>query len=396
MYNPLYELALKQLINLPSDIQIIVLHPNYNQQHLLLNHFLGQTSPVYVRFNGQDLTHSQLVEQFDNEILIQTGTTKLDNITHFILDECDRADSQALDSYLPDLVSRTTARIVIMSRKVPQCLLEDGKLRERTCFIPVEKYYMLLDYAQHNSDQVLLQIRALGAGQVMLDGRIVDNWDGLLPRSLFFYLVDRGMTTRSQIFETFWPNLSVREATNVFHVTKRKISEVLGVDLTVYWSGFYHISPKINLNYDVILFSEMVQNSAVALLDDAVDLLRQAVSFYRGDFLTSMDSDWVLKRRQELHQTYSEALIGLAKAIEKSGEPKQALGLYLQAANTNRQREDIARSIMTIYRDMGFYEDAISIYKRLEDELEHSLGVSPASQLQNLAQAIQQEIIQKV
>ena len=72
------------------------------------------------------------------------------------------------------------------------------------------------------------------------------------------------MVTRAEIFQTFWPNLTTREATNVFHVTKRKISEVLGTELTVYGSSFYHISPQIQLSYDVSLFNQLVQDSDTA------------------------------------------------------------------------------------------------------------------------------------
>ncbi len=103
------------------------------------------------------------------------------------------------------------------------------------------------------------------------------------------------MVTRAEIFETFWPNLNTREATNVFHVTKRKISEVLGTELTVYGSGFYHISPKIQLSYDVSLFNQLVQDSDSPTADTTA--LRQALALYRGDYLISISMDWVVKRR---------------------------------------------------------------------------------------------------
>ena len=38
------------------------------------------------------------------------------------------------------------------------------------------------------------------------------------------------MATRDDIFNTFWPSLSIKEATNVFHVTKRKVNEILGFE----------------------------------------------------------------------------------------------------------------------------------------------------------------------
>ena len=40
--------------------------------------------------------------------------------------------------------------------------------------------------------------------------------------------------TRADIFKEFWPGLPIKSATNVFHVTKRKIGERLGCDLTSY------------------------------------------------------------------------------------------------------------------------------------------------------------------
>src|SRR5204863_8076031 len=143
-------------------------------------------------------------------------------------------------------------------------------------------------------------VYGLGPGQALINGKRIDQWDGLLPRSLFFYFVDRGMITRDEIFQTFWPTLSIREATNVFHVTKRKISEILGFDLTVYWSGFYRISPDIDLHYDVIKFAENVQNSVIADDDEASPLLQHAIYLYRGLFLSTIEMPWSIARRNEL------------------------------------------------------------------------------------------------
>jgi two-component SAPR family response regulator len=86
-----------------------------------------------------------------------------------------------------------------------------------------------------NSDQALynpqgqskptLETYALGRGYGIVNGQTINNWDGALPRNLFFYFVDHPLITRDQIFEVFWPRLATKDATNVFHVTKRKISE---------------------------------------------------------------------------------------------------------------------------------------------------------------------------
>src|SRR5258708_38786010 len=247
---------------------------------------------------------------------------------------------------------------------------------------------MLLDYPQQPADRVLLEVYGLGPGQALINGERIDHWDGLLPRSLFFYFVDRGMITRDEIFQTFWPTLSIREATNVFHVTKRKISEILGFDLTVYWSGFYRISPDIDLHYDVVKFIEDVQNSVVAEQQEASDLLERAIFLYRGLFLSTLDMEWAESRRHELKLTYADALSTLGRLRQREGDTQESLGLYSRAGTTQPQREDLAPAIMPLYATLGQSDRAIAAYNRLTDELKQNLGVGPDRQTSELAEQI--------
>jgi DNA-binding SARP family transcriptional activator len=392
MLNRLRTLAIQQLRALDADTRLIVIHPNYAEQHVVLGEFLSENA-VYVRFDGLKLTAAEMMAQLQSALDTQAGDLPLDKVGLLILDECDRAVSTDLDAFLSGLMPRVgKTRVLMFSRAIPRSLLTDAALRDQTALIPSDESAMLWDYAQAGGEQTLLEVRSFGEGRVYLNGRMVDDWDGLLPRSLFFYLVDRGMTTRNEIFETFWPALPVREATNVFHVTKRKISEVLGIDLTTYWSGFYRISPTIHLSYDVVLFTDLAQRSAVAPADEAVELLSRAVALYEGHFLSGSEAEWVKLRRGELAQSYGEALSSLAKAKQDVGHYQEALGLYLQAAANNRQREDLVSNVMQLYRELGMHADALAVYERLTGELRDDLGVMPAPQLQELAALIRREM----
>ncbi len=392
MLNTVHQKAVEQLKSLNKTSRLVILHPNYIRQRLLLSELL-RVPLVYVRFQGRELSLETLRSQLETALLLQTGNSSIAPGAQVLLDECDRAIPEALDTLLLEAVDAVgPGRVYVMLRRPPLYVFNNDALRRQTQFVPADDNLLLWDYARRGqSKSVLLEVYALGTGRVLRDGQPVDTWDGLLPRQLFFFLVDRGMTTRSDIFETFWPNLSVREATNVFHVTKRKISEVLGVDLTVYWSGFYHISETIELSYDVVQFSELVQSSVIAPTDEAVKLLDSAVHLYRDQFLMSLDMPWIERRRQELHQTYSEALISLARILEKRDQKHEALGLYLQAAATNRQREDVAMNLMLLFHELGMNADALKVYDLLHTELNRSLGVAPAPHLQLLAQQIAQE-----
>ena len=107
-----------------------------------------------------------------------------------------------------------------------------------------------------------LEIYAFGRGHAISNGQEIRIWDGALPRNLFFYFIDNPLVTRDQIFDIFWPKLSIKDATNVFHVTKRKITERISLyvvddenyELTSYSTGFYVPSDKIVRHYDVFDF----------------------------------------------------------------------------------------------------------------------------------------------
>lgn len=394
MFDNLRALAIRQLHALDSSIRIVVIHPNYAHQYVVLSEFMSSNA-AYVRFSGRKLDMDTLTVQVAQTLQNLDGTLDYGASQDIILDECDRAQPQAFDDMLLRLMQDyPNSRFIIFSRQIPECILQNGTLRAQSSFIPNDASFMLWDYALQDPAIKLLEVRAFGEGQVLLNGQPIDTWDGVLPRSLFFYLVDRGMTTRNEIFETFWPNLPTKEATNVFHVTKRKISEVLGIDLTTYWSGFYRISSDIQLSYDVILFTEMVQNSAVARPGEAEELLNCAISLYQGSFLSGMDMEWAKRRRAELAMDYADALATLAKTKEDSSHTHEALSLYLRAASNSHDREDLAISIMQLYRNHNMHQDALAVFERLKRQLREHLGVSPAPQLQELADTIRQEASQ--
>jgi DNA-binding SARP family transcriptional activator len=395
MFRLPYHLAREQLQNIDAGVRLVVIHPNYIPQHVLYTDMLETEGCAYVRFEGKALNQAQLEAQLEQALQIQHGNGRLAGVQHLLLDECDNARLTDLEPFLAQILDRMPeGRVIIVTRRPPMQILTNEQLRQVTGFVPVDESMMLWDYARRADDgQVLLEVRALGNGRVLRDGISVDSWDGLLPRALFFYLVDKGMTTRNDIFATFWPNLTVREATNVFHVTKRKISEVLGVDLTEYWSGFYHISPEIELSYDVVRFSELLQDSAVASLEDAQDMLRRSVALYRDNFLMSLEMPWVQDRRRELRQSYGEALISLGRLVQRRGGADEALGLYLRALTTNPQREDVTLFIMKLYQEMGMLGDALQVYQALKHELDERLHVEPNPQLQELAGELERIVV---
>ncbi|MFQ3674014.1 MAG: hypothetical protein SNJ83_10505, partial [Aggregatilineales bacterium] len=77
-----------------------------------------------------------------------------------------------------------------------------------------------LIYTDDRPPKPQLEVYAFGQGLALINGHEMVNWDGALPRQMFYYFLDHPLVTRDEIFKVFWPQLPVKEATNVFHVTK--------------------------------------------------------------------------------------------------------------------------------------------------------------------------------
>jgi DNA-binding SARP family transcriptional activator len=380
----------------PHEAALVILHPNYEAQHMLLPMIMkGRKNILFLTIerSGSDLAtvweslQTAAVEQLGANLPALSSledaaksTLKLIRGGLLYIEAFDYAEQESVVPWIATMVERIPAgtQIVLGGRTLPSALLANGEHEGKVALYPIDPPRMLLDYNQPLPEgRILLEVYGCGSGRALVNGKLIDHWDGVLPRSLFFYFIDRGMTTRDEIFNTFWPSLTVREATNVFHVTKRKISEILGFDLTVYWSGFYRISPNVELHYDVVKFLENVQNSAIAEDEDAIPMLETSIDLYRGMFLSTLPANWMAPRREELRTTYVDALSSLARIRETRGELEQALGLYMRAAAVQPHREDLARGIMTLYRDLGHPQKALDTYERLKQELRRKYNVSP-------------------
>lgn len=400
----------QQFSSVPEGATIIILHPSAYNSHRSLGQLLlqsGTAAYAHLPAENPSLTAAlgAIKEAIETQLQISVDmlggdiekasdvlAKALNQISSCVLlidgfDGEHRVELQPLVELLANKL-KSGRRLVLSGRELPIDLIESQSANGKVVLLPVDHRRMLVDYGHPEPGKIFLEVRAFGQGQVWVNGRLVDRWEGHLPRSLFFFFVDRAMTTRDDIFHTFWPNLSTREATNVFHVTKRKVSEILGLNLTIYGAGFYRIANEIDLYYDVVNFQEAVQSAAVADDAEAQESYQVAIDLYREDFLSGMKGDWIARRRQEMSATYTEALVGLARIYERQAEQEKALGLYLRASAAAPLREDLIRGIMRMYHQIGSGHRALEAYDRLVDGLKKSLNVTPDPLTVRLAEEI--------
>ncbi|MCU0513430.1 MAG: bacterial transcriptional activator domain-containing protein [Anaerolineae bacterium] len=238
-----------------------------------------------------------------------------------------------------------------------------------------------------------LEVYAFGRGHVLMNGRTVQYWDGALPRNLFFFFIDHERVTRDEIFAVFWPTLRIKEATNVFHVTKRKIAERLEeqmemagtCDLTIYSGGFYRPGNGMIRYYDVEDFTVALQQAAHAVNDAEQErLYRHAIAIYRAPFLHTLDMPWVVERRDKLRQMFIDALIDLGRLKKRQQHWETALGHFVRVLKEDPRREDIYREVLQMYASLGRIDDMVAQYHLLEQYLATYVGVPPSRETRDL------------
>ncbi len=410
--------------------KVILLYPWTNYRNLFLTHFLSSAKEglLYYRIPHDQtaLTAwlSGLVDELDSvlggfgsklrsvmewstpqslaEALAEDlGTYKnqkakdKERIILFI-DELDRVPhDNAFDSFMNALVAALPNNV--------QLAFSSRLLNHQPWYDMVSKGVAVILGTEYRKNDVMftvedqpkpqLEVYALGRGHALVNGQEITNWDGALPRNLFFYFVDNPLVTRDDIFGTFWPTLSIKEATNVFHVTKRKISERITMkveengnyELTTYSSGFYMPSDKVVRHYDGADFQEAVERAQTTMnAHEEETLYRQAVDLYKAPFLETVTMAWVEGRRDHLRQLYAQALIGMGRIHKRRNELQEALGYFTRTLKESPEREDIHREIMGLYVTMEMPDDARRQYHLLKQFLDEKLGIGPSRETQAL------------
>jgi DNA-binding SARP family transcriptional activator len=380
-------IALDLSETLPETTRLVVIHPNYAQLWQILNRYLFAEGTVYVRLSATESTVEVLLTQIH-----AAAQTQLEGgvLLTLVLDECDQLPLDVLTTLISAIhqqfLAGSDTRLILTSRVLPLEALNGVSDRASIQMIPQDEQLLLCDYIHRDEARPhLLEVQAFGNGHVVVNGKELTQWDGILPRLLFFYIVDRGMVTRNDIFNVFWPNLSVREATNVFHVTKRKVSEILSTDLTLFSSGYYHVAPNLELRYDVAEFTGLIHSSEVATLDEAARLLTRAILLYQGSFLKTVNLPWAENRRSGLRQMYSDALTKLASIAQEQAYQREAIGYYIRSLVITPEHPDHMQKIMRLYGELGLYREALESFEEYRLWLEHQHGLAPAHLLQGLA-----------
>ena len=232
-----------------------------------------------------------------------------------------------------------------------------------------------------------LEIRLLGAPQLLLNGHEVDTLRRK-NRALIFYLAaQKGQSTREKLLTFFWPDYERSAAQPILRTMIHDLRKQLGES--------FHVDDRI-----VALDPETVidaQGFLTALASPSSDLktLTEALALYRGDFLEGFSlsdsvefDDWVISEREHYQLMAMRGFANLARHLEGMRDYPAALESIRRALVFNPFQEDLQREVMRLLYLNGDRAGVVRQYESLRKLLDEEMGVPPMPETRSLYDAI--------
>jgi DNA-binding SARP family transcriptional activator len=215
-----------------------------------------------------------------------------------------------------------------------------------------------------------LELQMLGQPTVIADGRSITlrTRKGL---GLIAYLALEGSTSRSELAELFWGDMTEEDARMNL---RRELGRIKQAGLEQIATQGSNLGLPETLECDVLAFQQAVRDEHWS----------EAFNLYRGAFLNGLKSegqsqfdDWLERSRARLQDQYLEVLQGRATELEHEHKLPEALALCLKSLALDDLSEHRYRSVIRLQGMLGQREAAIKNFQRLTSMLEREFGLQP-------------------
>lgn len=236
--------------------------------------------------------------------------------------------------------------------------------------------------------------QALGEVCVRLNGQALTNadWQRLAARDLLFCLLayPTGLT-KSAIGLYLWPEHSESQLRETFRKAIAALRRVLGTEIVLFENEQYYINQLLDYEYDVEVFQDKFkQMRRTKDPQQWIPLSQEALACYRGPYLPSIEGEWIVALREQLHKNYVQVALRLITYYIETSQYGLALTYSQQLLAQDAGLEQGHRLAMRAYGALGDHAAVARQYQRCTDVLLQDLGVSPSLQTRTLYRQLTQ------
>ncbi|CAG0934368.1 Putative HTH-type transcriptional regulator [Thermoflexales bacterium] len=249
-----------------------------------------------------------------------------------------------------------------------------------------------------------LTLSLLGPLQVVIDGQAVSSFAYNKARALLAYLaVEAGRSQqRDTIVGLLWPETPDAAARTSLRQVLASLRDTIGpgdsaAPFLVTTRDTLQFNPASDYTLDVTRFVSLLETCAkhrhrhISRCPACAVRLEEAVALYRGDFLAQLSSvdsvlfeEWLVVKREALHQQAVEALTHLAHYHERWGDSTRARQLLLRLIEVEPWDETAYAHLMRLLARAGQRSAALVQYETCRRILAEQFGVEPSPATQKL------------
>jgi DNA-binding SARP family transcriptional activator len=214
----------------------------------------------------------------------------------------------------------------------------------------------------------------------------------------FLLLHRQHVHLREVVAEAFWEDTGIDRARKNLNTTLWQLRNALCqaddslAKVIAATPDQIKINQEANLWLDVAWFEDKAKrglaHSEAGISSAAIDALEEAVALYQGDLLTCFYDPWVLHERERLRLIYLRCLTRLMEHHKEQHNLDASIGYAQHILHIEPWREDIHRTLMTLYAESGRRADALEQYKICRQSLASELDVSPMPETDALYQRL--------
>jgi len=219
-------------------------------------------------------------------------------------------------------------------------------------------------------------------------------WGSIKAKELFALLLilskNKGIT-REILSSYLWPEKNSKKAKNNFHVTLSHIRKVLGNEIIICEEPFYKLNTD-NLSVDYYDFNSLFNNYKSSIKEGkihlAVQITKEIIKIYQGDFLPEMFSIPILDLNSLLKNKMKEIYIWLIDLAEKKYDWNEILSLSHKLLQIDPFDERGHRYLMMYISEKSDRNQVIKHYRKLSTLLKKEFEVEPENKTKILYKSL--------
>ncbi len=233
-----------------------------------------------------------------------------------------------------------------------------------------------LDIYTFGNFRIFIRGKEIPPGKLLSQKRVMD-----LLKLLIIYR--KNGIHKDTIYETFWPKYSYKSARDNLNTIIYRLRNIFGkgnlfLSTDVSTIGFL---PNV-VRTDVDSFNTFSSLGDTALnaheSGNAIEMYKEAVSLYKGDFLEGdLYSDFIRDERESLKRMYLGILFKLAKLFLDTGDFLQALDVLQQFNHSEPLYEPATRLFMITSTLIGNRSIIPRIFDELGSQLRETYSIDP-------------------